>query len=421
MSRFGTIWFSLVTLILSASHGSAQQALTLIGEADQVELPFDYINGLIVIKAKIYDKHPVRLILDTGAENLILFNKDAALDMGLALGKKVELRGSDLETTIDAYICRKVRLQLDKSARILRDMIVLEEDYSDMDKSLGISIDGLIGGRAFWGLALELDFARKKIRLYKTQALSLTQKDEFHELDIEINDHKPYITTKLDPERGNDIPLKLLVDSGSALSLLLLVDSHPALKLPAIFVEGSLGRGLGGNIQGYIGKILSLRLNDYIHFPHLITHYQHIDDLPDPSIHNHRNGLLGNPILSRFHVIIDYVHAKMYIRPYRKYNQDLDFDKSGLLINAIGAKLDQFVITEVISGSPADKLNIKAGDRLKRIGIWPTKMLDLATINDKLSGRTGKKIKLKIDRNGQVLRKTIKLEDYIALKLTKRS
>jgi hypothetical protein len=43
-----------------------------------------------------------------------------------------------------------------------------------------------------------------------------------------------------------------------------------------------------------------------------------------------RNGLIGNMLLERFEVFIDFHKAKLYLKAKKNYNKDFEYDKSGM-------------------------------------------------------------------------------------------
>lgn len=408
----------LILIIIGFTQviGTTQTAaLCLINDQSKVEVPFDFINGLIVIKAIVNHKHSVNLILDTGAENLILFESKQAQAMGLELGKKVELKGSDLDSTMIAYISRKIPLSLVNHSPVYKDFIILEENKLNLSNSLGIRIDGLIGGRAFWGLILEFDFQKQLITFHKKTYFDEDLLAEHIESSIEIVDHKPYINTKLNIKSGVHIPAKLLIDSGSAIGFLLMINTHDQLTVPKRHINGPLGKGLGGEIFGYISKVKTLRLNKIHYFPRLLTHFQHYNMLiTNEAVLNNRNGLIGNPVLSRFHFFIDYVDHKLFIKALKGYNNESIADKSGLILYASGPNLKEFVVKYVIDHSPAAAAGIKPGDRLIKVGLFKTRNFNLGRINHKLSGKIGKKIRLEFIRDGQKLKKSFRLKDFLS-------
>jgi C-terminal processing protease CtpA/Prc len=73
------------------------------------------------------------------------------------------------------------------------------------------------------------------------------------------------------------------------------------------------------------------------------------------------NGIIGNGVLRRFKVILDYSRSRMILEPSELFAlpYDYDFEMTGLTIVAGGR---EFKIDAVIKGSMADIAGLQAGD-----------------------------------------------------------
>ncbi len=402
---------------VQALHGQNNQLL-LVPSGQKVEIPFSYINGFIVIKAILAGNTEVNLLLDTGAENLILFNKSILDKLGISPGKEILLKGADLSQDVKAQICRKIPIQINKANLVSKDFIVLEENYLNFEETIGIGIAGLIGGRMLWGSVLNIDYKKRKIVLYDKNIFEAENDPYVQTLDLEIVDNKPYIQSSVQLYTGEEVPIKLLLDTGSSLGFLLFYDTHKELQLPPYSIEGPLARGLGGYIQGYLATIKTLRLNNSLYFNSLITNYQKLNQVVEPRIYNNRNGIIGNPLLSRFNVTIDYVDNKLYLKAIKNYNKAFDFDRSGMIVCASGPKLSDFIVKHVLKGSPAYYADIRPGDKIHRINWVLSKLSSLDQINKKLKRKEGSRMKIILVREGEKISKKIILQDCIRRPLT---
>ena len=174
---------------------------------------------------------------------------------------------------------------------------------------------------------------------------------------------------------------------------------------------GNVGFGLSGVVKGYLGKTDNLKLGVF-EFPSISTSFQDFEVLNNYSKQVLRNGILGNILLSRFNVIIDYSREKLYLKPNRSYNKEFEYDKSGLTIFAVGQDLNQYYVSAVITDSPAYNADIRPGDLIIKVGMRRTKTLKLQDLTHKLSQKVGKKIKMTILRNDQKLKKEFRLDEW---------
>lgn len=405
------------TLCILISSISAQvNHFDLLGDKNQIEIPIKYTSGFVIIEVTINDTEPINLLLDTGAENLILFDFYKSLKMGLELDKEVKIKGSDIQGDAIAYVSRANNLALPETKQLKTDIIILKQNNFQLTNLIGIPIEGIIGGRTFWNLVLKIDYIKG--------VLSLTKKDKFvpphyyddkyQEIDIEIKNHKPYIYNSVHLSESEEVATKTLIDSGAAIGYMMLLNTSEKLRLPEKYINGNLGKGIGGDIKGYIGKVHALNITDRHRFKQLVSYYQNLSDDIDSKIYNNRNAIIGNPVLSKFDVVIDYVDSKLYLKPNRRYKKKFRIDKSGLVIYAVGENLDQFVIKDTYEGSPAEEIGLQPNDLIKRIGLRTAVFLNMDVISRIFQRKEGRKVKVIIERKGKKIAKTLILRDYLA-------
>ena len=232
----------------------------------------------------------------------------------------------------------------------------------------------------------------------------------YHSFDVELISGKPYLkcTTEVNP--GSPVNARLLIDTGAGLTALLHYNTDTLLNYKGNIIKGSLGKGLGGDIEGYMGKIHKLSFGP-LYFVGVISSFQALDN----SVISHdkivRNGLIGNILLERFDLFIDFRNSKLYVKPKRNYNKEFVYDRSGMLIFAFGKNLDSYYVKHVTENSPASEAGIQVGDVIQKIGLLSYKWFSLKHLNKILSGKPGKKIKLKLQRGNEIITKEIILKD----------
>jgi len=410
---FHTILILCIFFVTQKATLNAQVlGLELLDGKPKVNLKFNYDQGFILVDVRFNNSLPLTFILDTGAEHVILFNKAITDLFDFKYEKRISLAGSDLDKEVYAYISRNIPIQLEECKTVIRDIIILEEDFLHLEEITGHPIHGIIGSRFLRGLVLDIDYKKENITLINSKLFEPPSDKLFKKFDLKFSGHKPYLESSIINSENDSIDVNLLIDTGSALPFLIFIDSHPSLQLPENIIKGSLGRGIGGQLEGYLGKVKFLDL-DHFKFSNLITRFQTIPGNLDKSIYTYRNGLIGNPILSRFRVVIDFVKNQLYLRPNKNYDKEFKYDKSGLTIFAFGGQLNEYYIKNVIEGSAADIAGIKAGDMLKKIGIWPTSYYNLSSISNKFVKKEGRKYRLTLERNGVKYKTHIILRDML--------
>jgi len=240
---------------------------------------------------------------------------------------------------------------------------------------------------------------RRILSFIKPEALTNIP-GEFQEVPAHFTRNKPYLHVDTEIVADSTAQLNLLIDSGASLAMLIHNNSHPKINLPEHTIEGNLAMGLGGFLKGFLGRTHRIKLNESLQFQNVLTNFQKITSLQDTTYLNGRNGVIGNLILKRFVVMIDYPREKVYLKPTKNYNRGFNYDKSGLSLTASGKDLNNFLVHNVIKGSPAYLAGIEVGDEIIRINFFSSSFYSLSSINNVLQRREGKRIKMIIKRNG---------------------
>jgi predicted metalloprotease with PDZ domain len=70
-------------------------------------------------------------------------------------------------------------------------------------------------------------------------------------------------------------------------------------------------------------------------------------------------GLIGNDILRRFNLILNYPEQSIYIRPNTHFADNFDYSYTGLGIYLVDGEIK---VVDIMPGSPGDKAGFKEGD-----------------------------------------------------------
>lgn len=407
--RFGFILLSLFYLNLLPAQ---RQIFNLDGGKKKIDIHFEYENNFIVLDLVFNRVLPLKFLFDTGAEYTILAKKEFSDMLSVDYERTFRIVGADLKSDLIAYLAKSIDLKISKFKAYDQNILVLSENYLKFEEFAGLKVDGILGADIFKNFVVKVNYKKQVITLYEPMAFE-PPGDDYIEIPIQVMSNKPYIvaSTQL-RDTSSNTTIKLLLDTGAGLPLLLHTNTHPDLKLPPAVVPGNIGIGLGGFLEGYLGRVSKLNFSSF-ELNNVVSNFQEVVHNRDTTYLNGRNGILGNQILNRFTFIIDYYQNKLYLKPHKNWDRGFKYDRSGLVITASGPELKYFSIQSIVPGSPADLAGLKKGDEIKKINMFPVGFHNLSSITRKLQGRVGKKIRLVVRRKGQKMKFKFRLKDLI--------
>jgi membrane-associated protease RseP (regulator of RpoE activity) len=158
---------------------------------------------------------------------------------------------------------------------------------------------------------------------------------------------------------ARDINSQFYFDTGAGLCLLFssefTADSAvfgPKKKRP-VRAEGA---GLGGKKEMQLTTLKNFSIGPF-RFHHIPTYV--FDDSYDVTNYPQLGGLIGNDLLRRFNLILNYSKSEIYLMPNGAYYQPFDYSYSGLTIGLVEGKI---LVTDVMKDSPAEKAGFREGD-----------------------------------------------------------
>jgi hypothetical protein len=300
-------------LSLGYAPATAQRSsdIELLGGNRRVEIPFSYENNFIVIRVLFDNFFPLKFILDTGAENTLLTQRAITDMMGVDYIREIPLYGSNLDNPLTAYLAAGIDLQLANQILLKRrTILVLEEDYYRFEELTGVDVQGIIGADILRRFIVQIDYRRNKLILHDPPKFRINER-RWKELPIKLRRYRPYVSVPLSINGAvAQDTMKFLLDTGAGLAVLLHANTHPSLFVPENVIPTEIATGLGGSLQGSVGRVALVELTPEYPLDQVVTFFQNIPDSIDMELLYNRNGILGNQLLSRFNLIIDYIRSE---------------------------------------------------------------------------------------------------------------
>lgn len=405
----------LLFITIGGTLRGQQELISISRTNGRVEIPFEYVNNFIIVNIVFNRIFPLKFIFDTGAENTILTRKEITDLLAINYQRKITVFGSDLKTELTAYVAPGISLSFGEHLRIASQaVLVMEEDYFSFEEYAGVEVHGILGADILRRFVVQIDYRRRRITFQDPSKFSPPKGRGYEMIDTEFSRHKPYANLSANLRPGEEKPIKLLMDTGASLALLMYTHSDSILQLPDNLILTNIGRGLGGNLEGFIGRTASLDIGSR-QLTNVVTSFQDIADeyLIDSTFLNNRNGIMGNVILDRYRIIIDYIREDVYLQPTRDFRKAFEFDRSGITLVAAGEDLGKYIVLSVVADSPAAEVGIQKGDEVRIVNGVPAYLRGLENIVRILQRKPGKQVKLVIRRDGERMTKKITLRDLI--------
>lgn len=395
MLRRQYLCFLIFILFSTLSYGQVP-GFFMKEEVRRTIIPFFASNSLIIVPVSVNGSYPVNFLLDTGVRSNILFSKDLGDAMGLEYTRRLNLMGADGSEEIMASVSPVNHLDLGPVEGIAQALLVLEEDFLELEAVVGVPIYGIIGHEFFKFNPIKINYDDERIEFFRTDALKW-RPPFFKKLELSVEENKPYINARIKQKDGPILESKLLIDTGANHGLLLNRETSDQIEMPPLFIEAELGQSLGGVLTGYIGRIDWLKLGP-LKQQEVLTSYPEETAFSYLLKETGRMGSLGSEVLGRTRLILDYPRKRVMIRKGDNFYNPYEYDMSGLNIRKIPTDEKRFYVAGVRNDSPAQFVGIQPNDEVLSINKIPVIIWELSDIAKLFRSEEGKVIELEVRR-----------------------
>ncbi|MBX9732521.1 MAG: aspartyl protease family protein [Chitinophagaceae bacterium] len=334
----------LSIFLFSFFLAQAQEEFVLPESKKITSFPFTQLSGgIIIIKAQL-DQFPDSLffVFDTGSGGISLdsttvkrFNLDIVKSEKTIRGI-AGIRNVDFTNNHDLGLPGMKVPNLDFHIN----------DYDLLTSVYGQKIDGIIGYSFFRRYIVRIDYDDKIIEVYNPGNYRYPRggylmKPNFTTLPLETGQI----------EDGRSVISRFIFDTGAGLCLLLSKDftnDSSVFKSSRKFYP-TQAEGLGGKKQMELTVIKSVKIGPY-KFRKVPVHV--FTDVHNVTQYPMLGGLIGNDLLRRFNVVLNYPEQSIHIKPNTHFKEYFDYSYTGLGIYLINGEIR---IIDVIKGSPGEK------------------------------------------------------------------
>ena len=391
-------------------HGQTKIGFVMPEKARKVEVPFEQFNNLIVIPITINNNLTLKFILDTGAESAILTEKLFGDILGLNYVRQININAPGEIDSLEAFVATNITMSLPGgiSGKGI-NMLVLKEDYLELNKNMGEEVYGIIGYDVFSRFTINVDYDDKILTFYEPENYK-PRKSQIR-VPMEIVNTKPYISMRV-MQKENIDTVTLMVDSGASHAMLLDVDHTEEIIIPNEVIPTALGQGLGGEIPGYVGRMASCNLQKF-NFNEPLVSIPISGSYMKAIKRGSRQGTIGGEILSRLNTTFDYRGNNLYITRGNRYKEKFEFNMSGMSLGVVGDQLDSIKVVKIQENSPAEEVGIQPGDFVLKINGKSLHHNSFTEINSMLRSKEGRKIRVLLLRDDKKFKLKFRLRRLI--------
>ena len=387
----------LLVLLLTSFYGHGQvPGFFGKGNQNKVKLPFLSSNSLILLPVSINGHPPIYFLLDTGVKANLLFSKTMGDSLGLSYTRRLGMVGADGQSTVWAQVSPINTLDLGGVEGRLQSLLVLEEDFLELESVIGVPVYGILGYEFFKHNAVKIDYDQSEISFYRPEALAW-KSPVYRRLPLLVEDGKSYIEVRVKQKKGAKLKAKLLLDTGANHGLLLNRETSAAIQLPEQLLETQLGQSLGGVLYGSMGRVEALSIGG-LWLQEVLTSYPEESPFSALLKASGRQGSLGAEVLGRTTLILDYPRAAFFVRKGATFYQPFTYDMSRLVVKKALTKEKRWYVAEVREGSPADSAGILPFDEILSINSVPLAFWELEQLFKLLRSEEGREIDLELRR-----------------------
>jgi hypothetical protein len=380
-------------------------ALRWLAHPGVATLPFEYRARHVWLRASLNGGPERNFLFDTGASVTVLDSTFVAA-AGLPVQGHMQAAGAGASgsaafTTLGSLAVRGA----DGDGVELHDLKVAVMSVTPMfSRYFWGEFAGIIGYDIIGRFVVTIDYDSSRLVLRDPKTFRWTGREQA--LPMKLNGTVPSLEAVLDGRYSGQFRL----DVGSSST----VDVHtPFVKRYALGkrLRGAsevAGAGFGGAFSSTLGRMRTMSIGPYAWRDPMVT----LSRTNEGALASEDfAGNIGNRILERFRVTLDYDGRRVWLEPGRRYRDRDAFTRTGLMLGWTPERMDAL---SVLPGSPAEKAGIREGDEVvavdgRAIKDWPAAALE-AALED---GPDGREVRVTVKRAGQEQVRVMKLKEML--------
>ena len=270
-------------------------------------------------------------------------------------------------------------------------------NYEVLTSVYGTKIDGIIGFSFFSRYIVKVNFDSLKVSIFEPGFIRYPNKGTLLRPNF-----KGLPVIPLMVRDSKKINSHFYFDTGAGLCFLIskqLKDDSSVLlkKRKPMPIEV---QGLGGKKRMQLTIMKEVNIGSY-KFRQVPTYI--LDDEFNILAYPRLGGLIGNDILRRFNLIINYPQKEIHLCPNSHFRDPFDYSYTGMTMYDVNGAV---VVDDIIEGSPADKSGLQNGDVIMAINNNFSAHIE---VYKNLLQKTAEKIEILVTRNNRPILLSLKV------------
>jgi hypothetical protein len=277
-------------------------------------------------------------------------------------------------------------------------------NYDILTQVYGEKIDGIVGFSLLSRYIFNINYDSSKISIFTNGRIKYPRGGWLYEpilrtLPVQTARIRDAVTTNS----------RFLFDIGAGLCLMLnkdfLEDSNFLDKKRVLYAKEA--EGVGGKVDMHMTVIKEMRMGPY-RFRNIPVFV--FDDTYNITSYPYLSGIIGNDILRRFNLILNYAKREFYFMPNSHYQDGFDYAYSGIELYYVDGDI---ILGDVAIGSPAETAGLQEGDVL--IGINNMLNANIQQFKTALQA-AGQKIRIIVSRDDKLMEFSFKIKSILSKK-----
>jgi hypothetical protein len=356
-------------------------------------------GGVIMLNARFANfPDTLNFILDTGSGGI-------SLDSTTVDYFRITPTPSDM-TILGIAGIRKVSFIYNKKLRLpgltVDSLNFHINNYEVLTQVYGEKIDGIIGFSLLSRYIFNINYDSSRISIFSNGRMRYPRGGWLYEpilrtLPVQSARIKDAVTTNS----------RFLFDIGAGLCMMLnkdfIEDSNFLNKKRVLFAKEA--EGVGGKVDMHMTVIKEMRMGPY-RFKNIPVFV--FNDTFNLTSYPYLSGIIGNDILRRFNLILNYAKREFYFMPNSHYQEGFDYAYSGIELYYVDG---QIILGDVATASPAEVAGLHEGDIL--VGINNLLGANIQQYKTALQS-SGEKVKIIVTRDGKLMEFSFKIKSILS-------